>query len=121
MTDHIPQALDYWVRPADETGIYAVSQLRRIGDSAVWCYESQKTEREVYQWINRLVLSRWSGYNDFAKPAGYYREMKYHLTFPHASHCYRDDQQLRQSFRPWFRWLPCRILWRWSVWSYYHA
>lgn len=44
---------------------------------------------------------------------------KYQL--PGTGFFYRDDQQLRRSFRPWLRWLPCPILWKLSVWWYYHA
>lgn len=34
---------------------------------------------------------------------------------------FRDDAQLRCSFRPWLRWLPTRILWKLATWWYYHA
>ena len=34
---------------------------------------------------------------------------------------YRDDEQLRRSFRLWVRWLPCSVLWKMAVWNYYHS
>lgn len=37
----------------------------------------------------------------------------------HASIYYRDDRQLKQSFRPMWRWLPAPVLWRIAVWMYY--
>lgn len=46
---------------------------------------------------------------------------KYQLPGRDGGFFYRDDQQLRRSFRPWVRWLPCSLLWKLAVRNYYHS
>lgn len=46
---------------------------------------------------------------------------KYQLSGRDGGFFYRDDEQLRRSFRLWVRWLPCSVLWKMAVWNYYHA
>ena len=43
-------------------------------------------------------------------------ECKYYLS---GGLFYKNDAELRESFRPWLRWLPARLLWKISVWLYY--
>lgn len=35
-------------------------------------------------------------------------------------HFYRDDEQLRRSFRWYLRWLAAPLLWKWSCWLWKH-
>ena len=45
----------------------------------------------------------------------------YRLPAPDGGFFYRDEKQLRRSFRPWVRWLPCWVLWKMAVWWYSHS
>jgi hypothetical protein len=46
---------------------------------------------------------------------------KYQLPGRDGGFFYRDDEQLRRSFRLWVRWLPCSVLWNMAVWNYSHS
>lgn len=45
---------------------------------------------------------------------------KYQLPPPHGGMFFKDDKQLKRSFRLWMRWLPCWLLWRIHIWMYFH-
>lgn len=122
MSDYTPQELDFWIHPNEEDAhVYIVSQRKKIRNAEIWYVEFQLTEQEVQTWINRCLLASAAPYNDMSRPAGYYRVLKYKLPSPHGGHFYKDDEQLRQSFRSWVRWLPCWVLWKLDKWWYFNA
>jgi hypothetical protein len=45
---------------------------------------------------------------------------KWQLPGPDAGFFFTTDAQLRAFFRPYLRWLPCRILWPLAIWWYRH-
>jgi hypothetical protein len=46
---------------------------------------------------------------------------KYQLPGKDGGFFYRDDKQLRRSFRPWLRWLPTLFLWKLACYWYYNS